>query len=55
MNQKKKSWKAWRKKHMNLPTRPCFDPFIKTLVYTNRNGRTVILKNGRWQALREGR
>lgn len=35
--------RSWRKKHLILPTRPILDPFLLKDIYTNRNGRRIVI------------
>lgn len=46
-----RSFKAWNKKHRQLPTAIHLDPFLNVPVRINRNGRAIAYRSGRWQAV----
>lgn len=39
--------RSWRKKHLILPTRPILDPFLMKNIYTNRNGRRIVISGAK--------
>ena len=49
----KSKFKAKIKKRYKgeLPTQKMYDPFLKTWIYYNKNGRTIAYRNYRWEAI----